>query len=121
MKIDFSPPFIDEDIKNEVISALESGWITTGPKVKALELETAAYVGIEHALCINSATSGLMLVLHWLGIGRGDEVIARGVFAPAVRKPAPAGRADPRGLILVPLSLGGRGEPSKDSECGIEE
>ena len=75
MKIDFSPPFIDEDIKNEVISALESGWITTGPKVKALELETAAYVGIEHALCINSATSGLMLVLHWLGIRRGDEVI----------------------------------------------
>jgi dTDP-4-amino-4,6-dideoxygalactose transaminase len=75
MKIDFSPPFIDEDVKNEVISALESGWITTGPKVKALEQETASYVGIEHALCINSATSGLMLVLHWLGIGRGDEVI----------------------------------------------
>ena len=75
MKIDFSPPFIDDDVKNEVISALESGWITTGPKVKALEQETARYAGIEHALCINSATSGLMLVLHWLGIGRGDEVI----------------------------------------------
>ncbi len=75
MKIDFSPPFIDEDVKKEVISALESGWITTGPKVKALELETASYVNIEHVLCINSATSGLMLVLHWLGIGRGDEVI----------------------------------------------
>lgn len=75
MKIDFSPPFIDDDVKNEVISALESGWITTGPKVKALEQETASYVGIEHVLCINSATSGLMLVLHWLGIGRGDEVI----------------------------------------------
>ncbi len=75
MKIDFSPPFIDDDVKNEVISALESGWITTGPKVRALEQETASYVGISHALCINSATSGLMLVLHWLGIGRGDEVI----------------------------------------------
>ncbi len=75
MKIDFSPPFIDDDVKNEVISALESGWITTGPKVKALEQETARYAGIDHALCVNSATSAMMLVLHWLGIGRGDEVI----------------------------------------------
>ncbi len=75
MKIPFSPPFIDEDVKNEVIAALESGWITTGPKVKALEEATAAYAQIDHVLCVNSATSGLMLTLHWLGIGRGDEVI----------------------------------------------
>lgn len=75
MKIDFSPPYIDDDVKHEVISALESGWITTGPKVKALELATAQYAGIEHVLCVNSATSAMMLVLHWLGIGRGDEVI----------------------------------------------
>ena len=57
------------------MSALESGWITTGPKVKALENETAAYCAIDHVLCVNSATSGLMLVLHWLGVGKGDEVI----------------------------------------------
>lgn len=75
MKIPFSPPFVDEDVKSEVISALESGWITTGPKVKALEQETAKYVQVEHVLCVNSATSGLMLVMHWLGIGKGDEVI----------------------------------------------
>ena len=35
----------------------------------------AIYVGIDHVLCVNSATSGLMLSLHWLGIGKGDEVI----------------------------------------------
>lgn len=75
MKIAFSPPYIDNDVKDEVISALESGWITTGPKVKALEQETAKYAGIEHVLCVNSATSGLMLALHWLGVGAGDEVI----------------------------------------------
>lgn len=75
MKIPFSPPFIDDDVINEVTASLKSGWITTGPKVKALEEATAAYVGIDHVLCVNSATSGLMLVLHWLGIGRGDEVI----------------------------------------------
>ena len=75
MKIPFSPPFIDDDVKQEVLSALDSGWITTGPKVKALEDETAKYAGVENVLCVNSATSALMLVLHWLGIGRGDEVI----------------------------------------------
>ena len=75
MKIPFAPPFIDDDVKNEVLSALESGWITTGPKVRALEDETAKYAGIENVLCVNSATSGLLLMLHWLGIGRGDEVI----------------------------------------------
>lgn len=75
MKIPFSPPFIDEDVKQEVLSALDSGWITTGPKVKALEDETAQYAGVSNVLCVNSATSGIMLVLHWLGIGRGDEVI----------------------------------------------
>ena len=75
MKVPFSPPFIDDDVKREVLSALDSGWITTGPKVKALEEETAKYAGIDHVLCTNSATSALMLVLHWLGVGPGDEVI----------------------------------------------
>lgn len=75
MKIPFSPPFIDDDVRSEVMSALDSGWITTGPKVKALEEETAKYAGVEHVLCVNSATSGLMLVLHWLAVKQGDEVI----------------------------------------------
>ena len=38
MKIPFSPPYIDEAVINEVVDSLRSGWITSGPKVKALEL-----------------------------------------------------------------------------------
>jgi dTDP-4-amino-4,6-dideoxygalactose transaminase len=75
MKIPFSPPYIDEDIIQEVTSALNSGWITTGPKVKALELLTTEFTGVEESLAVNSATSGLMLALHWYGVSRGDEVI----------------------------------------------
>ena len=37
MKIPFSPPYIDDNVINEVVDSLKSGWITTGPKVKALE------------------------------------------------------------------------------------
>ena len=39
MKIPFSPPYIDDSVINEVTDSLRSGWITTGPKVKALEEE----------------------------------------------------------------------------------
>lgn len=75
MKIPFSPPFIDEDVLAEVKDTLESGWITTGPKVKKLEKETANLALVDYALCVNSATSGLMLAMSWFGIGSGDEVI----------------------------------------------
>ncbi|MCU0320941.1 MAG: DegT/DnrJ/EryC1/StrS family aminotransferase [Chitinophagaceae bacterium] len=75
MKIPFSPPFIDADIEAEVLDALRSGWITTGPKVKALEQEVCKYANVPACLGVNSATSGMMLALHWFGVTRGDEVI----------------------------------------------
>ena len=73
--IPFSPPFINEDVIAEVTSALRSGWITTGPKTKALEKVVGEYVGAKTVLCLNSATAGLELMLRWLGISAGDEVI----------------------------------------------
>ncbi|MGA2406169.1 MAG: DegT/DnrJ/EryC1/StrS family aminotransferase [Bacteroidales bacterium] len=73
--IPFSPPFIDQDVINEVIDTLKSGWITTGPKVKELEKEICKMANISEVLCVNSATSGLMIALHWFGVGPGDEVI----------------------------------------------
>jgi dTDP-4-amino-4,6-dideoxygalactose transaminase len=75
MNIPFSPPYIDQDIIDEVVSSLQSGWITTGPKVKALEEEVVKLSGAPNALCVNSWTSGAMLMLKWFGVGAGDEVI----------------------------------------------
>lgn len=75
MNIPFSPPFIDADVEAEVLDSLRSGWITTGPKVKALEQEVCSYTQSAACLGVNSATSGMMLVLHWFGVTRGDEVI----------------------------------------------
>jgi dTDP-4-amino-4,6-dideoxygalactose transaminase len=74
-KISFSPPFIDDDITAEVVDTLKSGWITTGPKVKELESLFCNFLEVENAVCVNSWTSGAALVLKWLGIGPGDEVI----------------------------------------------
>ena len=75
MSIPFSPPYIDQSVFDEVIDTLKSGWITTGPKVKALEEEIKKYAFGEEVLCVNSWTSGAIMVLRWLGIGRDDEVI----------------------------------------------
>lgn len=74
-KIPFSPPFVDEDVVAEVIDSLTSGWITTGPKVKALEEEICKLTNVEHSVCVNSWTSGAILVLKWFGVKEGDEVI----------------------------------------------
>jgi dTDP-4-amino-4,6-dideoxygalactose transaminase len=73
--IPFSPPFIDDDIISEVVATLKSGWITTGKQVRELEQNIGAFCGIENVLAVNSATSALMLTLHWYGVRRGDEVI----------------------------------------------
>ena len=73
--IPFSPPDITEEEINEVVNALRSGWITTGPKTKKLEEKIAEYIGLNKAVCLNSATAAMELSLHILGIGPGDEVI----------------------------------------------
>ena len=75
MKIPFSPPYIDEAVINEVVDSLRSGWITSGPKVKALEEEIRVFSNAQEVLCVNSWTSGAIMMLRWLGVTEEDEVI----------------------------------------------
>jgi len=75
MNIPFSPPFVDQDVINEVVDSLSSGWITSGPKVKALEEEVSVIANVTRTVCVNSWTSGTILVLKWFGVKEGDEVI----------------------------------------------
>lgn len=70
----FALPDLGEEEIAEVVEVLRSGWLTTGPKTKALEAEFAATFG-GHAVAVNSGTAGLHLALESLGIGPGDEVI----------------------------------------------
>lgn len=73
--IPFSPPDMSEAEVLEVAEALRSGWITTGPKTKEFERQIAAYCGTDKAVCLNSATACMEMILHVLGVGPGDEVI----------------------------------------------
>ena len=88
--ITFSPPDISELEIEEVVQALKSGWITTGPRTKLLERRLAAFIETgrvdvdvnankdrwsNRVVCLNSATAAEELDLRIFGVGPGDEVI----------------------------------------------
>lgn len=74
-EIPFSPPDITQAEIDEVVDALQSGWITTGPKTKELERRLADFTGAARVACLSSATASLECALRALGIGPDDEVI----------------------------------------------
>ena len=73
--IPFSPPDISEKEISEVRKALQSGWITTGPRTKELEKRLAEFCHTSKVVCLNSATAAEELNFRVCGIGEGDEVI----------------------------------------------
>ncbi len=73
--IPFHVPQIGADEIRSVVETLQSGWLTTGIKVKRFEEDFAQYLGVEHAIAVNSCTAALHLALEAVGIGEGDEVI----------------------------------------------
>lgn len=72
-------PFHRAQVGKEEIAAvtevLQSGWLTSGPRVKEFEAAFARHTGATHALAVNSCTAALHLALAACGIGEGDEVI----------------------------------------------
>jgi len=72
----FACPDIGEEEINEVVSALRSGWLTTGPQARRFETDFSTFLGggVE-CVAVNSATAGLHLGLEAIGIDAGDEVI----------------------------------------------
>ena len=71
----FARPTLDEATITSVAEVLRSGWITSGPKLKAFEAALSEYAGGRHVRCVSSATAALELALRVCGIGPGDEVI----------------------------------------------
>ena len=73
--IPFSPPDISNLEISEVVDALKSGGITTGPRTKQFEKEIAEWIGTEKCVCLSSQTACAEMALRILGIKEGDEVI----------------------------------------------
>jgi dTDP-4-amino-4,6-dideoxygalactose transaminase len=75
--LDLSPEIeaLEEEFKEAFDRVLKSGRFILGPEVEALENECASYLGVKHAIGVNSGTDALVIGLRSLGIGCGDEVI----------------------------------------------
>jgi dTDP-4-amino-4,6-dideoxygalactose transaminase len=71
----FNRPSIGAEEEEALLEVLRSGWLTTGPRTKALETRFAAFRGCTHAVGVNSCTAALHLSLLCLGVGPGDEVV----------------------------------------------
>jgi dTDP-4-amino-4,6-dideoxygalactose transaminase len=71
----FTRPLIDEATIEGVAQVLRSGWITSGPQVKAFEAALSEYVGGRLVRAFNSGTCTMEIALRIAGIGAGAEVI----------------------------------------------
>jgi perosamine synthetase len=74
-RIPVASPQIGDEEKRAVLEVLDSGQLAQGPVVEAFEHEFAAWIGVKHAIAVNSGTAALHLVMLAHGVKEGDEVI----------------------------------------------
>ena len=73
--ISVAKPLIGEAEKKAVMEVLDSGHLAQGPRTEAFEKAFADYIGVKHAIGVNSGTAALIVALQAHGVGPGDEVI----------------------------------------------
>ena len=76
MKIPFHKPIFPTNLNTLLGKSTESGWVTTGPKVKELETQLGVYLNARYVVAVNSCTAALHLALASKGIRQGDQFIA---------------------------------------------
>ena len=76
MKIPFHKPIFPKNINSILKDSTNSGWVTTGPKVKLFEEKLSEYLSSKYVIALNSCTAALHLGLAAKGIGQGDKFIA---------------------------------------------
>lgn len=109
----FGSPLIEDEDIEEVVATLRSGWIGTGPRTARFERNFSAYVGMEHAVALNSCTAALHLSLLAADLPEGSEVITTPLtFCATVNAIIHAGLrpvladVDSRTLNIDPAAIG---------------
>ena len=75
MKVHLSRPDLTDREITAVTEVVQSPLLALGPNLARFDSSIASYVGVRHAVAVNSGTSGLHLLIRAFGIGDGDEVI----------------------------------------------
>lgn len=110
----FGKPDIGQAEKDAVLEVLDSGWLSTGPRVQAFEEAFRKHLGDGFPVAVSSCTDGLILALIASGVGPGDEVITspltfaatvNAIFAvgarPVFADVTPSGHIDPKQIEAV--------------------
>jgi dTDP-4-amino-4,6-dideoxygalactose transaminase len=63
------------EVDEAIQAVLMSGRYVLGPNVEAFEQDFARYLGVDHAVGVNSGTDAIVMALWVCGVGPGDEVI----------------------------------------------
>jgi len=86
---------IDDDDIAAVVTALKSGWLTTGPAVPEFEADVASRVGAAHGVAVCNGTAALHCAAMALSLGEGDEVIVPAITFAATANAAVYAGATP--------------------------
>ena len=79
--------FMSPEALSAATDVLGCGYITQGPKVGEFEKNLSNTIQNDKVLTLNSATSGLHLALHLLGLNSGDEVLTSPLTCTATNWP----------------------------------
>jgi len=66
---------LGDELTQAIQGVIQSGQFIMGPSVKNFEQQVAEYLGVKHAIGVNSGTDAIVMGLRALGVGPGDEVI----------------------------------------------
>jgi dTDP-4-amino-4,6-dideoxygalactose transaminase len=109
--IPWARPAIGDAELREVVACMESGWLTSGPRVERFERAIAERVGRRFAIAVTNGTAALDLALRVLDVGPGDEVVVPALSYVATASAVALQHATPvfadvdrRNLGLDPIS-----------------
>ena len=71
-RIQLFKPWMGEEEYAALREPLETGWIGSGPKVLEFERQFAEYIGVKHAVALNSGTAALHLAMLVSGVEDGE-------------------------------------------------
>jgi dTDP-4-amino-4,6-dideoxygalactose transaminase len=74
-KINLTKMYMDDEIKEEVLKILDSGYYIKGPNLKEFERSFREYIGVKYVYGVSSGTAGLFLAYNELNLKAGDEII----------------------------------------------
>ena len=110
-----------------VAAALQSGWLTTGPRVEAFETAFCEALGVKHSVAVNSGTAALHAAMRALQVGPGDEVIVPAItFAASANAAVYEGATpvfadiDPATLLIDPASVAARISPRTKAIVAVD-